>query len=92
MDKIFKIGILVLGFCYLAYLFCPISNQAGRYRFISPWKDTIGIMDTANADLYTLSVDLEKWIKTNPKTDKYIGVNAEINFEKLKKKLIDKNK
>lgn len=33
MDKIFKIGLLVLGFSYLAYLFCPVANQVGRYQY-----------------------------------------------------------
>ncbi|MHC4269943.1 MAG: hypothetical protein ACYSTS_15960 [Planctomycetota bacterium] len=33
IDKIFKIGLLVLGSLYLAYLFCPISNQVGRYSY-----------------------------------------------------------
>ncbi len=33
MDKIFKIGVLVLGSLYLAYLFCPVANQTGRYSY-----------------------------------------------------------
>ena len=37
MDKIFKIGLLVLGFSYLVYLFCPVANQVGRYQY---HKDT----------------------------------------------------
>jgi hypothetical protein len=68
IDKIFKIGLLVLGFGYLAYLFCPITQQSGRYEFHEE-DETIFIMDTATADFYTLiEQDKTVWVKTNPKT------------------------
>ncbi len=61
MDKIFKIGLLVLGFGYLAYLFGVGANidtvnaqayrQVGQYRFFST-ATGIGVIDTTNADLY----------------------------------------
>ena len=31
IDKIFKMGLLVLGFLYLACLYCPYTNQIRRY-------------------------------------------------------------
>ena len=65
MDKIFKIELLVLGFSYLAYLFCPISNQIGRYSFYPSGKSAY-ILDTTNADLYLLVDD--RWAKINPRT------------------------
>ncbi len=61
MDKIFKIGILVLGFGYLAYLFgvganidtadAHGTNQTGRYSFTMNTSG-IGVLDTTNGDLY----------------------------------------
>ncbi len=75
MDKIFKIGLLVLGFSYLAYLFCPVANQVGRYSFRETGSG-INILDTTNADLYTLPEGsmLEGWRKLNIRTGKYEGV------------------
>jgi len=73
VDKIFKIGLLVLGFLYLAYLFCPISNQVGRYQFHKSGK-SISVLDTTNADLYLLSND-NAWVSLNPKTGKVGAVD-----------------
>ena len=62
VDKIFKIGLLVLGFLYLAYLFCPISNQVGRYQYNEDIESlTVTVFDTTNADLYLFTNG--KWIK-----------------------------
>ena len=64
MDKIFKIGLLVLGFGYLAYLFGVGSNadtahaqayrQTGQYQVFTARTGIggIGVIDTVNADLY----------------------------------------
>jgi hypothetical protein len=76
MDKIFKIGLLVLGFSYLAYLFCPIANQIGRYNFHQIDK-TMYVMDTANADLYIYYKKENVWVRANPKTGR-------MDVEKLK--------
>ena len=51
MDKIFKIGLLVLGFLYLAYLFCPIANQTGRYQYHED-SDSISAFDTITGLVY----------------------------------------
>ena len=51
MDKIFKIGLLVLGFIYLAYLFCPIANQAGRYQYRED-SESRSVFDTSTGLLY----------------------------------------
>ncbi len=51
MDKIFKIGLLVLGFSYLAYLFCPIANQTGRYQYHED-SDSISVIDTITGLVY----------------------------------------
>ena len=67
MDKIFKIGLLILGFSYLAYLFCPIAFQSGRYDF-HKFNNNMIVMDTATADLYVYYKDLKLWIKLNPTT------------------------
>ncbi len=66
MDKIFKIGLLVLGFGYLAYLFGVGSNidtanaqayrQVGQYRVFAT-RTGIGVIDTVNADLYIDTTD-----------------------------------
>ena len=59
MDKIFKIGLLVLGVGYLVYLFCPIANQAGRYSFLNADSGYISVLDTANADVYVLATNTQ---------------------------------
>ncbi|MHC4270274.1 MAG: hypothetical protein ACYSTS_17685 [Planctomycetota bacterium] len=71
MDKIFKIGLLVLGFLYLAYLYCPVTNQIGRYRYHKS-SGAIYILDTKNADLYLMGTSDKKWgsMKFNPRTGK----------------------
>ena len=65
MDKIFKIGLLVLGFSYLAYLFCPVANQVGRYQF-RQLAGSVSVLDTTNADVYYLNTDTGKWARRNP--------------------------
>ena len=69
MDKIFKIGLLVLGFGYLAYLFCPVANQVGRYS-LNTLGEKISVLDTTNADYYLFTVEgvRPKIIKVNPTT------------------------
>ncbi len=71
VDKIFKIGLLVLGFSYLAYLFCPVTNQIGRYRYHKSSGATY-ILDTKNADLYLMGTSGKNWgsMKFNPRTGK----------------------
>jgi hypothetical protein len=59
MNTIFKIGLLVLGFGYLAYLLgvgtnidtanAQDTNQIGRYS-VSMTEDGIAVLDTTNAD------------------------------------------
>jgi len=68
MDKIFKIGLLVLGFLYLAYLFCPVANQVGRYEFNTVANVSLSVLDTATADLYLMSKE-NKWMRMNPITE-----------------------
>ncbi len=51
MDKIFKIGLLVLGFSYLAYLFCPIANQTGRYQYHTSTY-ALSVFDTSTGLIY----------------------------------------
>ncbi len=73
MDKIFKIGLLVLGFGYLTYLLCPITNQAGRYRYHYEHledKDSVSVFDTSRGLLYSYAsgdgftrLDLIKMVK-----------------------------
>ncbi len=86
MDKIFKIGILVLGFSYLVYLFCPITNQAGRYQYytdsdsmsIYDSKDSI-VFDTSTGMIYSVSLgkgritfDVNKHAKQGDKDEQLI--------------------
>ena len=73
MDKIFKIGLLVLGFSCLAYLFCPVTNQVGRYQYHEE-PDTTKIFDTSTGLVYRSDdsyasyghvVDVISWAKYN---------------------------
>jgi hypothetical protein len=67
INKIFKIGLLVMGFGYLAYLFCPITDQVGRYS--SHVNDgVITITDTTNAIIYSKRKYTEGWETRNPIT------------------------
>ena len=70
MDK-FKIGLLVLGFGYFVYLFCPGANQAGRYSFRHATGSSVTVLDTANANVYYVSGNIgNDWTKINPRTGK----------------------
>jgi hypothetical protein len=75
MDKIFKIGLLVLGFGFLAYMYCPHTDQVGRYRMTESGS-TITFFDTSNADLYicTMAGGTVKGLKVNPITGKNITI------------------
>ena len=80
IDKIFKIGVLVLGSLYLAYLFCPVTNQVGRYQSLRS-----GILDTTNSNWYLLA-DRDSgirgnWIKHNPITAKRELLEIEGNLK-----------
>ena len=89
MDKIFKIGLLVLGVGYLVYLFCPIANQVGRYSFRNA-NGAIWVLDTANADVYVLVKETgydkkgkekpDAWLRSNIKTGKW-SIYLEDNWE-----------
>jgi len=89
MDKIFKIGILVLGFSYLAYLFCPVANQAGRYQYHED-SDSISVLDTCTGLFYRTEdmhcggeLDIVAWGKDQKKQRK--------EFDELRdKRLIEK--
>ncbi len=78
VNKIFKIGLLVLGFGYLAYLFgtsttptataSNIGSYIGRYK-LQRVDHTFFVIDTTGANLYTSVYENEKWgewNKTNP--------------------------
>ena len=70
INKIFKIGLLVLGFGYLAYMYCPHTDQAGRYSYLQNGT-VISVFDTTNADVYLLvGKDKGGWLKSNPLTGK----------------------
>jgi hypothetical protein len=69
MDKIFKIGLLVLGFSFLAYLFCPVANQVGRYQYYEG-SDAMSVLDTSTGLVYRTSylqaqgeIDIVEWGK-----------------------------
>ncbi len=91
MDKLFKIGLLVLGFGFLAYFFGVGSNvdtadaygtnQVGRYRFHFG-GGVVNVMDTTNADVYLLTNqnDIGRWAKFNPIT----GKKSIISIKKIK--------
>ena len=64
MDKIFKIGLLVLGFGYLAHLYCPHTDQVGRDQYEISGKSIV-VFDTSNADLYTCPIPKENIRVTN---------------------------
>jgi hypothetical protein len=57
MDKIFKIGLLVMGFGYLAYLYCPITDQAGRYQYYTD-SDSMSIYNSKEATVFDTSTGM----------------------------------
>jgi uncharacterized membrane protein YczE len=83
VDKIFKIGLLVLGVGYLVYLFCPVSNQAGRYS-IQEMGDRMSIIDTTNANVY-VTKNLLDWTMINPITSKANNIEILPKPKKAKK-------
>ena len=77
MDKIFKIGLLVLGFGYLAYLYCPHTDQVGRYYYKTD-KEGMLVFDTTNADLYLYHIVSNIGVKTSIVT----GEEGDFNMQK----------
>ena len=73
VDKIFKIGLLVLGFSFLVYLFCTVTGQIGRYRALPIASSQVMVIDTTNSDLYysyddpTTAGSAQDWKKFNPR-------------------------
>lgn len=51
MDKVFKIGVLILGVAFLVLYF--FSSQNGRYSFYKP-GDTYIVLDTRHGSFYYL--------------------------------------
>jgi predicted amidophosphoribosyltransferase len=90
MDKIFKIGLLVLGFSYLAYLFCPVANQVGRYSYHED-SHSMRAFDTSTGLLYCCD-DRYKPIYDAGVLDIIRLVKAEAEDKKLLEKLREKNK
>jgi hypothetical protein len=86
INKIFKIGLLVLGFGFLAYLYCPHTNQVGRYTYHET-PDTIYAFDTITGlrygckNRYEDEVSIIDIIQTAK-----IAVEDKEYFEKLRKK------
>jgi hypothetical protein len=79
MDKIFKIGLLVLGFGFLAYLYCPHTNQVGRFR-CHLRGNLMSIIDTTNGVTYSLDTKGKDWVTLNPIT----GKSSRISIKKDK--------
>lgn len=85
MDKIFKIGLLVMGLGYLAYLFgvganvdtanskATTTNEQVTNQVgryeLRQTGNLVSIMDTTNADIY-MSSDINEWKKFNTITGK----------------------
>lgn len=93
VDKIFKIGLLVLGFSYLAYLFCPISNQIGRYQYYADAGaiDEFSVFDTRTGLRYSyyqgvggIKRDLIAWVKDDIIEKK--GIENYKNVERIRKR------
>jgi hypothetical protein len=91
MDKTFKIGLLVLGFCYLAYLFCPFTSQKGRYQY-HEGRDAISVFDTTTGVVYRMDgeyllgrseFDIVAWAKDMAKLESE-------ELQKETKKIIEK--
>jgi hypothetical protein len=96
MDKIFKIGLLVLGFSYLAYLFCPIANQTGRYQYYTD-SDSKSVFDTSTGLLYSYAsrvggseLDIITWAKDDIRIKKgYQEMELQETIERIRKEGIE---
>lgn len=76
LDRIFKIGLLFLGICFLILYYS--NSQNGRYKYLdknATYYDNqkFGIFDTKEGKIYFLEVNGEVtkgdiyWIETSPK-------------------------
>lgn len=72
IDKIFKLGVLVLGILYILYLYYPLTSQNERYKYFKHNAES-SILDTYNGTLYRSTLrrgNNEVWMKFDPKTGK----------------------
>ena len=52
MDKIFKIGLLVLGVGYLVYCFYSLNLQGGKYKYRMDGDGRVEVFDTRTGTMY----------------------------------------
>jgi len=64
VDKIFKMGLLVVLFLFL-FLFYS-SLQRDRYQVITEYEGNIGIFDTRQGVVYMLDVETDQWTVIKP--------------------------
>ncbi|HZX12932.1 MAG TPA: hypothetical protein VFF49_00860 [Thermodesulfobacteriota bacterium] len=65
MDRLFKIGLLILGAVFL--LLYSINSQKGRYQIGAQQRDII-ILDTSQGIFYGFNDETKGWMVIDPKT------------------------
>ena len=74
MDRLFKIGLLILGVVFL--LLYSINSQKGRYQ-IGAQQSMVIILDTSQGIFYGFNDETKEWMVIDPKTGK-VSVAKEV--------------
>jgi len=64
VDKIFKIGLLVVLTFFLLLFYS--SLQKDRYQVVTEYEGNIGIFDTRQGVVYMLDVESDQWTVIKP--------------------------
>ena len=66
IDKIFKIGALIMLVLFLAVYYTSVQNN--RYQAITEYEGSIGIFDTRQGVAYMLDIQNDEWTIVKPFT------------------------
>ena len=64
IDKIFKIGLLILLMLFLAVYYS--ASQKDRYQVVTEYEGSIGIFDTQAGVVYMLDIENDQWSVVKP--------------------------
>jgi hypothetical protein len=66
IDKIFKIGLLILLMLLLAVYYS--ASQQDRYQVVTEYEGSIGIFDARSGVVYMLDIESDQWSLIKPFT------------------------
>jgi hypothetical protein len=68
IDKIFKIGLLIVLILFLAVFYSASQND--RYQVVTQYEGSIGIFDAREGIVYMLDIENDQWSVIKPFTQR----------------------